>query len=158
MRNIYTLTISSLYCFVMFWSPAYADKLPKNATPLSPADVSALYSDHTAVWSSSAMAYFAADGTMKEFVAGQSKPGSWTVKDNEFCMEIKGVEAKTKKLDGKTYTECWQWYKDSKNQLYSLYSKHWDNSKVDMTDFSKKEIKHLKPGDLVGAKYKPVQG
>ncbi len=158
MKKIYASAISVLFCTVVFGSPAFADKLPKNATALSAAEVTALYSDHTAVWGATAMAYFAADGTVKQLVAGTSKPGSWTVKDNEFCMDIKGVDPKTKKLVGKTFTDCWQWYKDSKSVYYDLYSKHWDNAKVDKTNFSKKDIKTLRPGDLVGAKYVPVQG
>ena len=117
------------------------------------AEVTALYSDHTAVWSASAMGYFAADGTMKQWVQGASKPGTWSVKNNEFCMSIKGVDAKTKNFDGKTYVECWQWFKDDKKLTYTLYSKHWDDSKPDLTNYDSKAAKTLKQGDLIGSKY-----
>ena len=157
MKKIYASTICILFCSASFGSSALAQKLPKGATALNPAELTNLYSDHTAVWSANAMAYFAADGTMKEFVNDTSKPGIWSVKGNEFCMEIKGVDVKTKKFDGKTYTECWQWYKDNKNAYYDLYSKHWDNAKVDKSNFSTNDIKTLKLGDLIGTKFVPVK-
>jgi len=157
MKNIQISTLIVLLCATTFTSTTFAEKLPKGATALSAAEVTALYSDHTAVWAPTAMAYFAADGSMKEFVQDLSKPGKWSVKDNEFCMDIQGVDPKSKKLNGKTFTECWQWFKDSKNKLYTLYSKHWDDSKVDKTNFSSKDAENLKPGDLIGAKFVPIQ-
>jgi Protein of unknown function (DUF995) len=132
---------------------ALAAKLPKGAVPLTEAEVSALYSNHTAVWAPNAMAYFAEDGTVKGIFPDTAKPGNWTAKNNEFCMNIQGVDAKAKKLDGKTYSDCWQWFKDSKGKFWALYSKKWDNSKVDPTNFNKDEYGHLKAGDLVSAKY-----
>ena len=152
MKNVTSVVLVSM-CTSFFQTFALADKLPKSGVPMTGTDVTVLYSDHTAVWSPTAMGYFAADGTMKQLVQGVSKPGTWAVKNNEFCMDIKGVDAATKKLDGKTYKECWQWFKDDKNQTYSLYSKHWDNSKPDMTNYDSKQAKSLKPGDLIGAKF-----
>ena len=153
MKNFRTTVLVSIFCFIGILGAALADKLPKSGAAMDAAELTALYSDHTAVWSASAMSYFAADGTMKQWVQGTSKPGTWTVKSNEFCMNIKGVDAKTKKLDGKTYVECWQWFKDDKKQTYSLYSKHWDDSKPDLTNYDSKAVKALKSGDLIGAKY-----
>ncbi len=153
MKYVKSIVLVSVFCFGSFSVTALADKLPKSGVAMDSADVTALYSDHTAVWAPTAMGYFAADGTMKQWVQGTSKPGTWSVKNNEFCMDIKGVDAKTKKLDGKTYVECWQWFKDDKKQTYSLYTKHWDNSKPDLTKYDTKAAKNLKPGDLIGAKY-----
>ena len=153
MKSVNTIALASAVLATAFGASAFADKLPKSGVAMSAADVTALYSDHTAVWGPTALGYFAADDTMKQWVQGASKPGTWTVKNNEFCMEIKGVDTNTKKLNGKTFTECWQWFKDDKNQTYALYSKHWDNSKPDMTNYSSTAAKGLKPGDLIGAKY-----
>jgi Protein of unknown function (DUF995) len=150
--NRFASTICILLFPVALSAPALADKLPKTAVPLTSAEVTALYSGHTVVWQPSIMVYFAADGSAKQLIQGISKPGTWSVKDNEFCMAIQGVDAKTKKLDGKTYTDCWQWLKDKK-KYYTLYSKHWDDAKVDMTNYNTKDIKTLKAGDLIGAKF-----
>ena len=156
MKNICASLITILCWSVAFDSLALADKLPKKATALSASEVTALYSNQTAVWGPS-MNYFAVDGTVKQLTNGNSKPGTWTVKENEICMDINGVDPTTKKLNGKTFTDCWQWHKDSKNQYFTLYSKHWDNSKVDPTKFGKNENKFFKPGDLIGAKFVPPQ-
>ena len=145
--------VASLFCICGFSGGASADKLPKSGVAMSAADVTALYSDHTAVWAATAMAYFAPDGSVKQLGQGISKPGQWSVKDNEFCMDIQGVDPKTKKLVGKTFKDCWQWFKDDKNHSYSLYSKHWDNAKPDLTNYDSKQAKILKQGDLIGAKY-----
>jgi len=154
MRTLHILSLPCLLIGAAFSSPSLADKLPKSAVTLSPAEVTSLYSDHTAVWAPTAMAYFAADGSVKEVVADTSKPGKWTVSGNEICIAIQGVDAGSKKLDGKTYTDCWQWFKSGRT-YYALYSKHWDNSKVDKKNVNAKEIETLKAGDLVGAKYVP---
>lgn len=153
MKDKLAIVLISIICTGTFSAVALADKLPKSGVAMSAADVTALYSGHTAVWAPTAMGYFAVDGTVKQLVQGTSKPGTWVVKNNELCMSIEGVDAKTKKLVGKTFTDCWQWFQDDKNKTYSLYTKHWDNAKPDLTNYDGNAAKSLKPGDLIGAKY-----
>jgi hypothetical protein len=50
---------------------AVADKLPKGAVPLTPKEIKAVYSDHSADWSAKNKALFAADGSVKG-ISGES--------------------------------------------------------------------------------------
>ena len=139
MKYVIAFHLVSIISIGTFPANAFADKLPSSAVAMSAADVTAMYSDHTAVWSPTSMQYFAADGTTKQWGQGVSKPGTWAVKDNELCMDIEGVDPKTKKLVGKTFTDCFQWFKDDKKRTYSLYTKHWDNAKPDLSNYDSQE-------------------
>ncbi len=134
---------------------AVADKLPKNATPLTPDEVRAIYSGKTAVYSSSDV-YFDPNGTTKG-IFGKPKAtttfkGTWDVKDNERCMSNKA------KGDPKTYTDCNAFWRSEK-KIYSLWTVHYDGSKPDKVNgYWTGEVKLQKSGDRVSKKYAAMNG
>lgn len=134
---------------------AVADKLPKGATPLSAAEVRAIYSGKTGVYSVSDI-YYDPNGTTKG-VFGKPKAkstfkGTWAVKGNEYCMYNKS------KGDPKTYTDCNAFWRAG-NKIYSLWSVHYDGSKPNkVNDYSPSEMKNFKKGDLVSKMYIAMGG
>ena len=140
-------------------SRAQAGPMPAGAVPLTQDEVKAVYADHTAMWKTSS-AYFAADGTTKGWAGGNWVFwGKQTINGNELCMINQGIDSKTKKSDGKTSTDCWKWVKAKDGKLWTLYAKAWDDQKLDLVNgWGTDEVKHLKAGDLVEAKYKARGG
>jgi hypothetical protein len=137
---------------------AVADKLPKGAVPLTPKEIKAVYSDHSADWSAKNKALFAADGSVKGISGDSFFFGKYTIKGNQICMQVQATNSKTKVSDGKIYSDCWEWNKVGKT-YWTLYSKSYDNKPVDrVKGWSKSEIKKLKKGDLVSAKYGAMGG
>jgi hypothetical protein len=150
MRKILVILLVAIACSSA--TTAVADKLPKSAKPLTADEIKSIYSNHTAVWKPTNKAYFAQDGKVWGIYDGGTFEGSWNVTGNEGCMMNKSTDAKTKKSDGKTYTDCWTWYRDNKNKYWSLWSKHFDGSPVTKNDYWDGEIKKLKIGDLTQIK------
>jgi hypothetical protein len=137
---------------------ALADKLPKGAVPLTPNEIKAVYSDHSADWSAKNKALFAADGSVKGIAGDSFFSGKYGMKGNQICMEVQATNSKTKVSDGKTYSDCWEWNKVGK-AYWTFHSKSYDNKPMDrMKGWYKSEIKKLKKGDLVSAKYPAMGG
>lgn len=134
---------------------AMADKLPKGATPLSAAEVHAIYSGKTGIYNTSDV-YYDPNGTTKG-VSGKPKAtstfkGTWAVNGNEQCMYNKA------KGDPKTYTDCNAFWRAG-NKVYSLWSVHYDGSKPNkVNDYSPNEMKKYKKGDLVSKRYAVMGG
>jgi hypothetical protein len=143
-----------LATLVLAASPALADKLPKDATPLSSDEITKLYAGKTAVWSKS-NAYFSPDGTIK-LVFGKPRieaalKGKWNVSGNEICMVNTSAS-------GKVYTDCWKWWRSGKD-LYTLLSRSYTGERPDeINGYYKSEIAGLKKGDLVSKAYAAAGG
>lgn len=134
-------------------SVAFANTLPKTATPLSADEVTKLYSGKTKVFPKSSF-FFASDDTMKGVYTDGSKTlpanGKWVVSNNELCL--------TTSKQGKDGKDCWKWWKDG-DTLYALWSTRSYGPKVDaQNDYSSDESAHLHDGDLVGDKYTQAGG
>jgi hypothetical protein len=139
----------------VFADAAIAQKLPKNATPLTNEEVIALYSGNTAVWKGS-RAYFAPDNKVKGIFGEKAKrvtySGEWSAADNEVCMKNRP------KGDPALYTDCWKWWRSGK-KLLTLWSVHYDGSKADEKNgYYDKEAKALKKGDLLTKEYEELGG
>jgi hypothetical protein len=149
-----TKILARFLCSVAFFSGTfvYADQLPKSAKALTTQEIKTLYTNHTVVWKPNNLAFFAPDGSVKGTFKDGTFFGTWAVIGNESCMMNKATNAKTKTSDGKIYTDCWQWFRDSKNKYWTLWSKHFDGSKVEKNGYYDDEIKKLKNGDLATAK------
>lgn len=143
---------------------AIAESKPKGAIPLVPDEIKAIYTDKTAVWSKANKAYFAEDGSVIGVAGDTYFSGKLVFKaGNEVCMAVQGTDSKKKTSDGKTYTDCWKWVKvigkKGKTQLWTIYTKSYDNKKLDLVNaWNTSEIKTLKSGNLVAAKYKKLKG
>jgi hypothetical protein len=149
-----TAPIIAVITLVTLSAPVQADKLPKSAKPLSPQEITKIYSGNSSDWKASS-AYFAPDGTVKGYV-GKPKikstfKGNWAVSDNEVCMEFSTQ-------DGFNSTDCWKYWRSGKDIL-TLWSRHFDGSAVDdVNGYYKNEVAKLKAGDLVSAKYAEAGG
>jgi len=133
---------------------AWADKLPKNASPMAADEITKLYAGNSQV-SKISNIYFDPAGTTKG-VLGKPKPtgtfsGKWSVTGNEFCMN------NTPKGDSKTYTDCNKFWKVG-NKIWNLWSVHYDGSKADEGKGYDPGLPSLKPGDLVSKKYAEMGG
>jgi hypothetical protein len=146
--------VMAAIAFGTFSTTALADKLPKDAKPLSSQEIATIYSGKSSDWKMSS-AYFAPDGSLKGYL-GKPKvkttfKGKWTVTDNEICMDFTTQ-------DGFSSTDCWKYWRSGKDIL-TLWSRHFDGSKVDdVNGYYKNEVAKLKNGDLVSAKYAEAGG
>lgn len=135
---------------------AVADPLPEGAKPMSSEQVRAIYSGHWASWSQSKAA-FLADGTVKGQYNSGIWWGKWSVKKNELCTTgLQGYD----KINKKSWSgngDCWKWWVDSDGKPVTLWSKHYDGSKVDLKDgYYNDEIGKIKKGDKVSAGFDKV--
>lgn len=138
---------------------ALADKMPKGATPLTTNEIKTIYADHTAQWGPTTAAYFGADGTVRGYFENRWVFwGKTTQAGNEQCAHNQGMDSKTKKSNGKITTDFWKWVKDPNGKLWTLYTKAYDNHKLDLVNGWYNEMKKLKPGNLVAAKYTAMGG
>jgi hypothetical protein len=140
---------------VVAWSDiADAKKLPKNAAPMTADEVKALYAGNSAVWENS-KAFFSPDGKTKG-VFGKGKKrvayaGEWSVADNEVCMK------NSPKGEAKVYTDCWKWWRVG-DKTITLWSVHFDGSKVDEKTGYYDEMRSIKRGDKVSAEFAEIGG
>lgn len=152
--NKYLVTATVLSAAVLLADGALAKnsgKLPKGATPLTAAEVHALYDGKSINWKP-AVALWRPDGTVIGYypVKGQESfaDGTWTVKDNEWCyhMEWRGKD-KTKP----PYVEdACQTLHHAGKKLWVVNTKDQDKYQGDVwTGLEKK----LTSKDLVTAKY-----
>jgi Protein of unknown function (DUF995) len=133
---------------------AVADPLPSSAKPLSSKWITKAYSGNSALWDTS-MVYFAPDGTTIGVYGNPPQAtfaGSWVVKKNKICMTNVPTNIKTKKLDTRTYTDCWIYYADGKTILTSYYN-DFQEGKGPNDEYSEGELSNLKKGDKVSAKF-----
>jgi hypothetical protein len=153
MRSLVLISLS-----LALASPAIADKLPKKAVPLTAAEVTARYADHTAVWQRDNAAFFAADGSVKGYYKQYRLDGKWTVAANKACMVNQTTDSKTQTSDGKTYTDCWEFFAH-KGKVYSIYSNDRDAKNPDRSDgWYSSEFDKLKSGNKAEALYKKMGG
>lgn len=141
---------------VIMAQPSLADKLPKNAKPMSTAELKKIYSGNSQVWDKSQV-YFSPDMNTKGVFgrpASHTFSGKWSVNGNKVCMNNKSVDVKTKKSDGKTYTDCWTFYKEG-NKTWSLWSNNYDKQMTE-NDYWTKELGTLKKGDKVSKNYQKL--
>jgi hypothetical protein len=154
MKTARTLT----YTLIASWflaTSSMADKLPKSAKPLTAEEITAMYAGHTAKWKGS-NAWFAPDKSIKGLFGKKLDEalyfGTWSVTGNEVCMTNNSEDVKTKKKGG-PFTDCWQWFRDDKKRLWTLWSKHYDGSKVPKNAYYRGEEKILVEGDSVSEKF-----
>jgi hypothetical protein len=146
--------ISHAIFLSMIGLTAVADPLPNSAKPLSSSWITKAYSGNSALWGIS-MVYFVPDGTTVGVYGNPPKAtftGTWVVKKNKICMTNVPTNIKTKKLDTRTYTDCWVYYADGKTILTSYYN-DFEEGKGPNDDYSEGEISNLKKGDKVSVKY-----
>lgn len=127
---------------------ANAEPLPEGAKPIAATSLTALYSGSTANWGNS-KAYFAPDGTVKgvstpETGGKRAYQGNWSAKGNEVCMKVKVLGT-----DWEPSTDCWKWYLGAENELWTLWSVHYDKTKPTKDDYYTDEKNKLSRGDLV---------
>ena len=150
----YISSFLSFFCVATLCTAAVADPLPKSAKPLSSSWIKKAYSGNSAVWEMS-MVYFASDGTTTGVFGVPPKAtftGKWVVKGNKICMTNIPTNIKTKKVDERTYTDCWIYYADGKTILTSYYN-DFAEGKGPNDDYYDGELSNLKKGDKVSAKY-----
>jgi hypothetical protein len=135
----------ALSYLIMIPASAYATPLPKGSVAFSPSEVKALYSGNSAVWSAKNKAYFAEDSTVQGFNGEYKFTGTWRVNKNESCMTVKVVGDKS----GKSYTDCWSWFRGPDGQAWTRWSVRYDGSKAPKNDYYKDEKTKLKIGNLV---------
>lgn len=138
----------SVFSFVA--GVASADRLPKDAVKLSPAEVKAIYAGKSSDWSKS-KAYFGPDGTYT--IVGKNSQwigkGKWTVNGNKAC-----ATAMPQVFDGgrvKEFTDCWTWYKHGKRHLVL-----WSGEKDKKNGYYDGELKKLSKGDKVTKTYQQI--
>lgn len=133
--------------------PSAAEKLPPDAKPMSSQELKAIFAGNSQIWQKSRV-YFAPDMTTKGLYGApvtHSFSGKWNVKGNTICMNNKSIDVKSKKSDGKTYTDCWKFFKSGKRVL-SLYSNNFGH-KTTENDYWDSELKTLKKGDQISKRY-----
>jgi len=135
-------------------SVAWADRLPKNASPMSADEITKLYAGQTQVSKVSDI-FFDPSGTTKG-IFGKPKAtgtfsGKWTVMGNEFCM------TNSPKGESKTYKDCNKFWKVGE-KIWNLWSTHYDGTKADDVKGYDPGIPPLKPGDLVSKRYAAMGG
>lgn len=127
---------------------ALAGPLPKDAKPIAAKSLSAFYSGNTAKWGNST-AFFAPDGAVKgiyteENGTRRAYQGEWRTKGNEVCMTVKVLNT-----DWEPSTDCWKWYLGSDQQIWTLWSVHYDKTKPTKNDYYTGEKDKLSRGDQV---------
>jgi uncharacterized protein DUF995 len=138
------LTVAA--CPLVLICGASAEPLPAGAKPMTTAEVAALYSGKTKVYSHSSM-YFAPDHTMIGAAQGKPIKGTWSVTGNQVCLQTKG--------GGK---DCWKWWSDGGRQI-SLWALRSYGPKLDPNnDYSGDEVNHLQSGDSGTDSYKNAGG
>ena len=129
---------------------ASAERLPKDAVKLSPAEVKAIYAGKSSDWSKS-RAYFAPDGTYT--IVGKNSQwvgkGKWTVDGNKVCAGA--VSQVVDGGKGREFTDCWTWYKHGKRHLVL-----WSGEKDKKDGYWDGELKNLSKGDQVTRTYKKL--
>jgi len=120
-------------------------KVPKEATPLTAQEVTAIFAGRTFTYTPVPTIYFNPDGTLIGFENYKGNEhfmdGKWTVDGNESCREMH-VHGADKSKDGQ-FTECRKFYKVG-NVIYSQFTKGWPEL---MGDVSKDSEKAGKSGD-----------
>ena len=98
---------------------AAAGGLPKGARKLSTAQVKALYSGHTGVWSKS-KEYFVPDGTVRHVKNDGTLygVGKWHARGNTVCADLTWHSLKDGS-SGKT-RDCWSWARKRRDVLHRL--------------------------------------
>ena len=152
-------TTTLLIAAIALAANANANPMPKGAVPMTPEAILALYADHTVIWNPGTEAYFASDGSVRGFAKNRWLFwGKVSQTGNEICMNNQGMDSKTKKSDGKTTSDCWKWVTAADGKPWTLYSKAFDNRKLDLVKGWYEETKNLKPGNLAAVKYSAMGG
>ena len=147
--SLVTRTVAvSVFCVVA--GVASAERLPKDAVKLSPAEAKAIYSGKSSDWSRS-NAYFAPDG---RYIMVSKKgtgvaEGKWTVSGNKVCAmaDLRGLKDDFKDK----INDCWTWYKHGKRHLSM-----WSGDKNGKDGWFDGEMKKLSKGDKVSKKFQKL--
>ena len=139
-------------------SSAIADKLPASAKPFTSDEVKKLYLGNSTFFGNKAAFYFAQDSSVIGYYDKGYSEGAWTVDANQSCMMTKGTDLKTKISDGKTYKDCWQWFRDAKGKVWTLWSVRYTGKKPPKNDYYTNEINNFKSGDKISAKFHALKG
>jgi hypothetical protein len=130
-RSVRLVVLTSALSF--FGGSTIADPLPKNAKPLTGAEVRELYSGRSIIWGRKQGAYFASNGRVISVYTNwhndinPSKKwtgyttGTWSVAANQICWRYSGFDL----IDKKSWSggfECWKWYR-ANSQYWSFHVK-----------------------------------
>ena len=110
-----------------------ADTLPKNAIPLSSAEVRAIYAGKSVIWRHKSGAYFASNGKVISVYTNWHNDinpsqkwtgyttGTWSASGNQMCWRYGGYDL----TENKAWSgglECWKWSR-SGSKYYTIPSK-----------------------------------
>lgn len=144
---------AAISAFALMVTAAAAEKLPADAKALKATELRNIFIGNSMVWSTS-RAYFSPDTKTKGLFGNpvsHTYSGTWSVSGNTVCMNNKSIDVKTGKSDGKTYRDCWKFYKSGKRTL-SLWLNNYDKQLTE-NDYWDGELKSLKKGDQVSKQY-----
>jgi Protein of unknown function (DUF995) len=144
LKLLRSLAISA--SLLLFTHAAISETLPSGAKPMTDAEVTALYSGKTKVFTHSSM-YFAPDHTMIGAAQGKPIKGTWSVSSNQLCLQTKG--------GGK---DCWKWWSDNGRPIALWAVRSYGPKSNPTNDFSSEEAGHLQAGDSGSASYKDSGG
>ena len=113
---------------VMLWVtfPALADGNSKTGIPMASTEVRSLYVGNSALWSNS-KAYFMPSGMVVGLYGSpiiETYKGTWSVSGNRMCMSVKTINISSKMSDGKTFTDCWAYYRTG-SDVYAKRTSNW---------------------------------
>lgn len=140
---------------------SFADTLPKNAVPLSSAEVSAIYSGKSIIWRGGKNgAYLASSGKAIGVYTDwhdDIKPnekwtgywaGTWSTRGNQMCIRYSGYDL----VDKKPFPAdmmCWKWYRAG-SAYYTIQSKMERGKRPSgPNDYYTKEATKLRSGDRI---------
>jgi hypothetical protein len=134
--------------------PAAAVELPSSATPMSPDDVTKVFAGKTLLGPASDT-FVATTGTTKG-VYGKPKiidtfTGTWTVSDNQFCMENVSPHSAS------PARECIKLWRDGR-RIYTLWSERSDGVAVDEVNGYTPYLPKTRQGDVVSQRYQKAGG
>jgi len=133
---------------------AVAVQLPQTAAPMSAADATRAFAGKTLL-GPTYDAFIAADGTTKG-ITGKPKivdtfTGTWSVTDNEFCIERHGVVQTTPAKD------CTKLWRDG-YRVFTLWSTRSDGAVVDEVNGYLPYGPKTRAGDIVSQRYQKAGG
>jgi hypothetical protein len=154
MRRSSSWLLAGLAGTVLLSGPAMAAKLPSTATPMTPEDVTKVFSGKTLLAPNSDT-FVMPQGTTKG-VVGKPKitgpfTGTWSVSGNEFCMENVSPGETTSMKD------CIKLWRDGR-KVYTLWTARSDGKGIDYVDGYDPFLPKTRAGDIVSQRYQKAGG
>lgn len=141
-------------------SLSMADPLPKNAKPLSSAEVREIYSGKSVMWGYRHGAYFAGNGKAISVYTNwhnDANPtqkwtgyttGTWSTSNNQMCWRYSGFDLNDMKPFSGSQL-CWKWYRAG-SKFYVIQTKKPAGMRASgANDYGTNEISKLRNGDRI---------